>query len=148
LIAGKVFNPEIKKLLVRTTLDDERIILTLKRITDDDIQIYMNASDIIVTPYKDVLTSGQVILAMSFHKPIIAPKIGCIIDTLDENGSFLYLPDKKNSLALALEKSLKNKNKLTEMGEYNLDKVRNYNWKKIVIETIKLYQKILRNNDE
>lgn len=144
LIVGKVFKPQIENLLVNNTLNDKRIILKLKKIPDDDIQIYMNASDVIVTPYKDVLTSGQVILAMSFSKPIIAPKLGCIIDILDEKGSILYTPDINESLLQALEKSLDMKTNLAQMGKHNLDLVKFYDWKRIVVEIIKLYHQILK----
>jgi len=141
LIAGKVFKPQIKNLLVKNTLDDERIILKLKRIPDDDIQIYMNASDVVVTPYRDVLTSGQVILAMSFSKTIIAPKLGCIVDILDEKGSILYNPNRKDGLLRALDMGIKKKNKFTEMGRYNLKLAGKYNWSLIGKQTKNLYDK-------
>ncbi|MFX1378930.1 MAG: glycosyltransferase family 4 protein [Promethearchaeota archaeon] len=141
LIVGKVFKPQISKILIENTLDDERIILNLKRIPDDAIQIYMNASDVVVTPYIDVLTSGQVLLAMSFGKPIIAPKLGCIIDILDEKGSFIYNPDVSNSLLQSLEKAITLRTNLLQMGNYNLELVKKFDWKRIVVETIEIYLK-------
>ena len=142
LIVGKVFKPQIKNLLIKSTSEEKRIILKLKKIPDDDIQIYMNASDVIVTPYKDVLTSGQVILAMSFGKPIIAPKLGCIINTLDVNGSILYNPNGKDGLLRALEIGIKKRRKLNEMGMHNLKLAGKYNWSLIAKQTKKLYNKL------
>jgi glycosyltransferase involved in cell wall biosynthesis len=138
-----VFKPQIKNLLVKNAYDDDRIILYPYKIPDDEIQIYMNACDIIVTPYRDVLTSGQVILAMSFNKPIIAPKLGCIIDVLDEKGSILYNPNINDSLIQALEKSLDKKANLVKMGNYNFNLVKKFEWNRLAIKTIKIYQKLL-----
>jgi len=58
--------------------NDKRIKVFLDFIPDNDIQIYMNAADIIVLPYLDILNSGVAILAMSFGKPVIAPRTGSI----------------------------------------------------------------------
>lgn len=44
-------------------------------IPDDDLQFYFNAADVIVLPYNEILTSGSLMLAASFGKPIIAPDL-------------------------------------------------------------------------
>ena len=122
----------------------ENIKLQLEFIPDDDIQIYFNASDIVVFSFQKILGSAGILLAMSFGKPIIAPRLGCIIDILDEKGAFLYNPIENKSLLMALRKAMENKDKLEEMGKYNLNLARLFEWKKIGTETKKVYEKFFK----
>lgn len=109
-------------------------------IKDEKIQIYMNSADVIVLPYKSILTSGAIILAMSFKRPIIAPRIGCIKDTLDNTGSFLYDPNKKNGLLEAMEKALKlDKKVIDEMGKHNYELIKKIKWSDIAKRTYNVY---------
>jgi len=58
----------------------------------------MNACDVVVFPYQEILTSGAVILAMSFGRACVAPRLGCIQDVLDDKGAFIYEPSNKAGL--------------------------------------------------
>ena len=119
LIAGKPYNDEIALHILDRCKDNENIKNILKFIPDEDIQLYMNAADVVVFPFKDILTSGSVILAMSFGKPVIAPQAGCISDILNEKGSFLYLKT-ETGLLEAMQHALNaGKKNLLDMGRYN-----------------------------
>jgi len=142
LVAGEVFNKEIGKFLVKSSQENKNIILYLERIKDDDIQIYMNASDVVVIPYKQILTSGSILLAMTFAKPIIAPKIGCIKNILDEKGSILYDLEDNAGLKNAMEKILNLSEKLDTMGAYNYQKVKEYDWNDIGLKLLKIYDSL------
>ena len=76
LIAGRVFGiNNYESRLNELTKSNCRIKLFLDFIPDEDIQVFLNACDIFVLPYKDITTSGAAFLAMSFGRPIIAPNI-------------------------------------------------------------------------
>lgn len=120
--------------------DDDRIKTILEFIPDDDIQIYMNAADIVVLPFKNILTSGSAILSMSFGKPIIAPAIGCITDILDDKGSFLYTEE---NLFDAMQNALnKDRDILLDMGNYNFKLARQLNWDEIGKRTYNVYRSV------
>ena len=104
----------------------------------------MNAADVVVLPYREILTSGAIILAMSFGKPIIAPKIGCIPDYIDDNGGFLYNPLDVQGLLEAMRKAIYNPD-LKKMGEYNFIKVKDLDWKRIGESTYRIYCGCLNN---
>jgi glycosyltransferase involved in cell wall biosynthesis len=141
LLIGKPLNTEVANDMVKKCTKDERIRTVLKFIPDDELQIYMNAADIVVLPYKNILTSGAVILAMSFGKPVIAPSIGCIQDVLDKTGSFLYVTSDDEGLikamGCALDTNLKN------MGEHNFELVKQLRWDDIAKRTYEVYEKCL-----
>jgi len=90
IIAGRPLDEELSKALISAIGDCENIDYRPGFIPSDMVQYYMNAADIIVMPYKKVLSSGLGVLAMSFGKPCIAPAIGCLRDILTSDGSFLY----------------------------------------------------------
>ena len=144
LIIGKPVNDQIKTEIIRNSKAFENIKLQFEFIHDDDIQIYFNASDIVVFSFQEILGSAGILLAMSFGKPIIAPRLGCIIDVLDEKGAFLYDSRENKSLLMALRNAMEKKDKLEEMGRHNLELARHYGWKKIGTETKKVYEKFFK----
>jgi beta-1,4-mannosyltransferase len=141
LIVGKPYNIEIADGIMERCDRNNHIEIIFKFIPDNEIQIYMNAADVVVLPYQDILTSGSVILAMSFGKPIIAPAIGCIPDTMDSEGSFLYNPSDENGLLEALRRALDLD--LVNMGSHNLEVAKQINWDEITKQTYEIYQECL-----
>ncbi len=139
LIVGKPLDDQIALEILDRCKGNARITNILTFIPDNDIQIYMNAADVIVMPYRDILTSGVAISALSFGKPIIAPAIGCIRDILDDKGSFLY--SGKSNLFDALQCSLNtNPMALSNMGKHNFELAKGLSWDEIGKETYNVYQ--------
>lgn len=141
LIAGKPLNNEIAHDILKSCEENENIETFFEFIPDDEIQIYMNAADVVVLPYRDFLTSGAVILAMSFSKPIIGPAIGCMIDVLDNKGSIMYNPLEKESLLKAMKKTLGVD--LKRMGNHNFELAKQLQWDKIAESTYDVYRECL-----
>ena len=146
LIVGKPYNDEIVKNIRKLCNKNENIKTIFKFIPDDEIQIYMNAADIVVLPYRDILTSGAVILAMSFGKTIIAPAIGCIPDVLDSEGSFLYDPSEKGGLVKAMRQVFNAD--LKKMGKHNFELAKQFRWDKIAKRTYEVYQECLKRKEK
>lgn len=71
-------------------------------VPDDELQMYHLASDIVVLPYTDVLTSGSAMLAMSFGRPVIAPRIGHLVDAVPPRCGVLYDPIALHDLSRAM----------------------------------------------
>ena len=86
---------------------DQRISLQLQFIPDDQIQIYFNACDVVVLPFAHVLTSGSAILAMSYAKPVIAPRTGCLPELLEPDCGWLYETGGLDSIIDVMKSTLK-----------------------------------------
>jgi glycosyltransferase involved in cell wall biosynthesis len=140
IIAGKLEDKELSDLISLKIKRVNNIQLIPSFISDDEIQIYMNAADIVIFPYRDIMTSGAAILAMSFGKAIIAPKIGCLHDILDNSGSFLYDPIEKDGLLHALIEAIDSREKFREMGHHNLNLAKKLSWRDIAVTTYKVYK--------
>lgn len=143
LIVGQPCDKNIEKDLKH--LEDSRITLHLDFIPEDEIQVFINASDIVVFPFKKILTSSSILLAMSFGKPIIAPRMGSIPDYVDEKGAILYSPFDERGLIKAIQKSLELSNQeLEEMGKRNLEKAKKFDWEDIGQKLHAIYTKVLK----
>jgi glycosyltransferase involved in cell wall biosynthesis len=119
-------------------LDNARLVL--KWIDDSDIQIYMNASDVVVFPYLSIMTSGALIMAMGFGKPCIASRIGCIGETLDDRGAFLYEPGDQGGLLNAIKTCLECVDRLPQMGEHNRQLAQKLDWYRVASLTLAAYE--------
>ncbi len=143
IVAGKPIDNTIAEQVKSKAKGKNNIQLILKFIPENELQLYINCADVMIFPYRDVLTSGAIILAMSFGKAIIAPIVGCIGDTLDTEGSFLYNPLDKGGLLKAMNKAIILKNRTKEMGKHNLDLAENLTWEDIARSTLKVYKRSL-----
>ncbi len=139
-IVGKLLDEDIAVKILSNR--DDRIKSVLTFVPDGDIQIYMNAADVVVLPFKDILTSGSAILAMSFGKPIIAPKVGCITDTIDKKGGFLYPIEKsENGLIGAMQDALNtDRTTLQYMGKNNFRLAEQFGWDEVGKRTYNIYE--------
>lgn len=82
---------------------DDRVMLRLSHVPDEEIQFYMRACDIAVLPYKHVTTSGAALLAFSFGVPIIAPNMGGFAQLVGDRAcGILYAPGDETALKEAL----------------------------------------------
>jgi glycosyltransferase involved in cell wall biosynthesis len=85
---------------------DERIRLVLRAIPDDEVQIFFAAADVVVLPYRSVLTSGAAMLAFSFGRGVVAPRLGCLADLERAGGAILYDPAAPDGLRRALARAV------------------------------------------
>lgn len=138
LIAGKLWPPyEYQETLLRLIGGDGRIRLEMRYIPDEEIQVYLKAADIVVCPFREILTSGSVMLALSFGKPVIAPAMGCIPEQLGTDCGVLYNPDDPDGLLDALQ-SVKGMD-LNRLGRAALERVRPFTPERFARETMQVY---------
>jgi glycosyltransferase involved in cell wall biosynthesis len=143
VIAGKPTTSELEELLEQKSAGCQNIKLIPEFIPDEEIQVYMNACDAAVFAFRDIFTSGSVILAMSFGRACIAPRKGCIGDVLDELGAFLYDPDEQKGLLNALISAVRDKTILKDMGQHNLKAIGQWSWSRIAEMTFNVYRSCL-----
>jgi glycosyltransferase involved in cell wall biosynthesis len=102
IIAGSFSSPQYLETIRQLVACTARVELVPQLIPDDEIQIYLNAADCVVLPYRAVLTSGTAMLALSFGRPVIAPNLGAIRDHVGPHSGILYAADVPQALTEAL----------------------------------------------
>jgi|GEM_PF-1330495 coenzyme F420 hydrogenase subunit beta len=143
LIVGNPLNSQTKEEIRQKCADSHNIIPVLRRIDNDEIQVFMNAADTGILTFKHILGSASLVVMMSFKKPIIAPDIGNMIDLLDAKGGILYSNSDKESLLNAMEKALAFDFKC--MGEHNFAIINQYTWEDAARIHLNIYRALLLN---
>ena len=98
----------------------------------------MRAADAAVLPFRDILTSGSAILALSHGRPVIAPAMGCLPGTLPADATFLYDPDADGALADAMRQAAAAD--LAVMGARARAYAETIDWGPIAEQTAALYR--------
>jgi glycosyltransferase involved in cell wall biosynthesis len=115
---------------------DPRITLVPKFIPDDAIQVYLNACDFFVLPYKDITTSGAAALALSFGRPIIAPAIASFPEVVTSESGILYDTSKSNALTSALQAAISWSCSESKIFNY----AHRFDWDKLESQLVGLYK--------
>jgi glycosyltransferase involved in cell wall biosynthesis len=102
VIAGETLEPEYGEEIRRLTQSRANVVAHLRHIPAEQVHLYFSAADVVVLPFHRMLTSGSLLLAMSFDKPVIAPRFDAIVEALGPAGEFLYDPLDDDGLRRAL----------------------------------------------
>jgi len=143
LIAGSPSDKELSAWITEEAKADPRVITFLKFINKEDVQFYLNATDVVLLPYKNVFTSGNLFLALTFRKPLVAPDIGIISEVVDKNCGCKYAPDKKN---IGLLEAMRNIREIDFAQTVNsaYEKTLFFDWEKSAEISNKAFKQILR----
>ena len=127
---------------IRILLDrfNKELRLNQHFVSEEELQMYMNASDIVFLPRFESLNSGVLILAYSFNKIVVGPSIGSIGELLSLSDNPSFEPGDIDDATLKIKEGLKLSNK----------KVNNYafaekymNWDMVINKHIQLYKEII-----
>lgn len=102
LLAGKPGPGSYAGTLAALAGGDPRIRLVPDFVPPAEVQLYLNAADVCVLPYRQITTSGAALLAFSFGLPVIAPAIGAFPNLIGERRGLLYDPAAADGLTRAL----------------------------------------------
>lgn len=141
IIAGKPSNPTLKDNILKVATRCDRIRLYLRFITSDEVQIFLNSSDLVVLPYSEIFHSGTALLALSFNRPILIPNRGAMYELQRAVGKrwvMVYEPELTPS---TLEHAINWALKTTRSKEAPLSK---FEWENIAKETVNAYRVILQ----
>ncbi|MBX3029938.1 MAG: glycosyltransferase [Chloroflexi bacterium] len=137
VIAGRTSGVGMNRRLTDRMGGDPRILFVPGLVPDEMMQVYLRGADAAALPYRDVLTSGSAILALTFGLPVVAPGIGCLPETL-EGCSVLYDPATPDGLRDALDRALASD--LGALGERATAMARSLDWQTIARRTAELYR--------
>ena len=103
VLAGKPGSEEYLRSLQALADGDERVRIMPRFVPPDEVQVYLDAADVAVLPYRQITTSGAALLAFSLGLPVIAPALGAFPNLLAESRrGILYDPAEPDALAHAL----------------------------------------------
>jgi beta-1,4-mannosyltransferase len=107
-----------------TSLKNNLIIINDVFVPDNELQIYYNASDVVVLPFDKVENSGSVIMAMGFAKLILAPRIGVLVSRLAKQTEYLY-----SDLEITMKQVMElTPEKIIKLGKENKLSLKRFKW--------------------
>jgi beta-1,4-mannosyltransferase len=138
IICGNISINEERKVIEKEIYKENNIKLVSHYINDEDMSSYLALADVMVYPYKDILTSGGLLLGMSYKKACIASNVGSMPEFLDEKFLFTDFSDLKQKMKLISNFS---KEEIKKIGEHNFLKIKEDSWSKMAEMTLNLYNK-------
>jgi glycosyltransferase involved in cell wall biosynthesis len=134
IIAGKNNNLAVEKKIQDSVISEKTRFFNY-HIPDEEVQIYFNASDIVVLPFKSITTSGSAILALSFGKAVIVPNIGDLM-YLPDTVAYKYDAEDPEGLYKAMRRAIDNPEEVKEKSRNALIYAKNIpSWEEIAKET-------------
>jgi len=108
----------------------------LEPVPDEAIQLYMNACNVCVLPYRWSTTSGAVMLAWTFGRPVIAPAIASFPELVTPETGILYDPSQPDALVSALQQARERSWSASAIFNY----VHQFDWDRLGPQLASLYQ--------
>ncbi|HSN74173.1 MAG TPA: glycosyltransferase [Anaerolineae bacterium] len=107
LIAGRPRPSDYAARLAAQVSDDPRVRWHPHFVPAAEVQLWMNAADAVVLPYRQITTSGAAMLAWSFGKPVIAPALPAFVEPMAAAPflGLLYDPTAPDGLANVLRQA-------------------------------------------
>jgi len=133
LIVGEFWDDKEEYLkLIRKLKIENWVKIIDKYVPNEEIGRYFNAADLIVQPYISATGSGVIQLAYGFNKPVIATKVGCLSEVVQE-GKTGYLVESASiePLAKAIVKFFR-EDKTKDFSKYIKNENKKFSWDRIV----------------
>jgi len=118
---------------------DPRIETRLEFVPDERIQYFLNAADVLALPYRRILNSGTAHLGLSYGRPVVAPAIGCLPETVPPENELLYDPSDADGLAAALRRAYDHPD-LGSIGRANHRHARSQRWARAATALTDIYR--------
>jgi beta-1,4-mannosyltransferase len=140
-IVGRSPSAEVTQQLQALADLDHRVHLNLSFVSKDRVQLYFRAADLVVLPYQEILNSGSAILALSFNRPVLVPRLGAMSELARSVGNDWVQTYSGDIKVKVLEQSL----------EWAMNTVRprlapleRLDWREISTKTIKAFEYLLQ----
>ena len=141
VIAGRPGDPAIEAQLRAAAQSHPRILCHFGLIPDDRMHLYLNACDLAVFPYRDILNSGSAILALSFDRPALVPARGAMGELRDLAGPDWVYTYKGNLTGSILSAALDKATAAPRPAQCDLSAL---SWETIAVRTLRAYRAAAR----
>jgi glycosyltransferase involved in cell wall biosynthesis len=135
--AGSGVEPYLESVRARAAQHPRTILRTYRRAPSEDIALIMQAADVVTLPFVATMTSGTLMLALSWGRPVIAPALGCLPETVAPEAGILYDPTAPDALYEALL-AIRDRD-LRVAGSAALASARRFDWDRIAGLTLEAY---------
>ena len=137
---GKKLSNKIKKLGLTQEIDTQ-----FEFLPQEDLNLYIQAADVLVYPYRSITQSGALLTGLTSGKPVVATNVGGFGETIrDKETGVLVEYGNEAQLADELVSLFRNPEKRVQLSQAAQEMVETeYSWKAIAHATIECYQSVV-----
>jgi glycosyltransferase involved in cell wall biosynthesis len=106
VVGGSVGQGDRMRAVVDRALDDPRVAIHPRRVPDDLVQYLMRGVDAVVLPYRRVLNSAALMVALAFDRPVVFPDDPALREFADPAIAVTYERGSPDALAEAIDRAL------------------------------------------
>lgn len=116
----------------------------IKFIDDEDVELYFDAADIVVLPYRKIYQSGVLLLAMGYGKPVLTSDIGGMRELVEDGKTgFTFTSGDPQDLCVRTKDMLSDRARTTEVGLAGQSMVlKEHDWLGIAKKTLAAYREL------
>jgi len=144
VLAGKPLTEAYRRELMQKAISPN-VRMYLEHIPEEEVPLFFAAADLVVLPYRRILNSGSAFLALTFGKPILAPRQGSLIELEQRYPSLVYLyedvPLNAAKILNALKRFDQNKHRIPLEWR---DMLLSHEWVEIAERTLLFYRMLLK----
>jgi beta-1,4-mannosyltransferase len=138
LVVGRTFDEVIEREIRAAADGASSVRLDLRWVPPAEVQLYFAASDLVVLPYRRILNSGAVMLALTFARPVLVPDLGAMRDQQETFGADwirLYSGDLTTTeLAAASEWARASRPRAIDLDGFG--------WRELALRTRTIYEEL------
>jgi glycosyltransferase involved in cell wall biosynthesis len=138
-IVGTPHDEALEATLQSRAATTDGVRAVLRFVPDDRVQYYLNAADVLALPYRRILNSGAVRLGLTYGLPVVAPRLGCLPETLPPDNEFLYDPAAPDGLRTELARAHDHPD-LDRIAAANYDHAREQTWAATATALLEVYR--------
>ena len=118
LVVGRPNSEKFRDLIETAASNDSRQKLNLQYVSNLELDKYLSACDIVVLPFRKIMSSSSAIAAISHGRPLIIPMMGCLPEWIPSSCGIFYDHKDRNGLREALYRSMElDLNKMGRTGQ-------------------------------
>jgi len=140
VVAGRV-SRAYDSAYVAAVAQRSRVLYRPGFVPDEEVQVYLNAADVMVLPYRQITTSGSALLAFSFGQPVVAPALGALSEIVPASVGVSYIPTEAGALTAALRRA----RHISWSSQAILAHARRFDWQIIGTQMADIYRTVLRS---
>lgn len=139
IVAGKITSDQLRSQVIEAVAGDPRVRLFLDFVPNDEVQLFLNAADLVVLPFTEILNSGSALLALSFDRPVLLPDRGAMSELQAEVGKAWVRTFDGELDADVLDRAVHWARNANRTGSAPLDRL---SWREVARSTIEAYRTV------
>ena len=106
MVAGRPGADPESAAAIERAVADPRVLAHPRHVPDDQLQVVLRGVDAVVLPYRRVLNSATLMLALEFDRPLVFPRDPALLEFADPAVAVTYDRGSPEALAGAIDQAL------------------------------------------